>query len=300
MSDGVLIINKERGFTSFDVCAAVRKRIFETKKIKIKVGHTGTLDPEAKGVLVLCLGKATRLAPFIAGDYGDFYCAKEYEAQLIIGTGSATDDIHGEITQRDERVFSKSEIALAAASFADGYEQEPPIFSAKKIKGRKLYKIARSGVLPSEIKSQWVNIRSLNIYFDASIKLGIECGAGTYIRSLCRDIGQKLGSCAVMGDLTRTRSGRFSLKDAAYLSEVLENINERIITPQEALPLSELNITPREKYLSGAPINICDVTGNYKELENHKLFWININNKTLGLYRFLEGELKTEVFFGKD
>ncbi len=208
--DGIINIYKEQGFTSHDVVAKLRG-ILHTKKI----GHTGTLDPMAEGVLPVCVGKATKLCDLIT-DHD-----KEYEAGMILGKTYDTLDITGVILEEKEVMSTKEEIIAAVKSFIGGYDQVPPMYSAKKVDGKKLYELARSGVTV-ERKSSFVDISDIEIL---SIDIPrafmrVSCGRGTYIRSLIDDIGKKLGCGAAMEKLTRTRVGAFRADSAYTLNDV--------------------------------------------------------------------------------
>lgn len=227
--NGVLIIDKPEDFTSHDVAARCR-RILKTKSI----GHTGTLDPFATGVMVLLVGKATRLAQFLDKD------AKEYEATVRLGFETATGDRTGElrITNYGLRDVSADEIERTLRKFRGEIEQTPPMYSAKKIAGKKLYELARKGV-EIERKPVKVTIFDLEIiepqrrrHAEENKDLGLEtrdfelrvsCSAGTYIRTLAEDIGKELGTGAHLAELRRTRAGKFDLSKAVTL-EKLEKI----------------------------------------------------------------------------
>jgi tRNA pseudouridine55 synthase len=221
--DGLLIIDKPAGITSHDVVARVR-RVLKTKR----VGHTGTLDPFATGVMVTLAGKATRLAQFLDKD------EKEYEAVIQFGFETVTGDRTGrqkaEGARRNEEVvegLSAVNWDLVLSKFRGEIMQTPPMYSAKKVEGKKLYELARKGV---EIERQavTVNIRKLEILDSSfrdprsSIRIRVGCSAGTYIRTLAEDIGREVGLGAHLTQLRRTRAGRFTIDHAITLDE-LEN-----------------------------------------------------------------------------
>ena len=214
--DGLLIINKEKNMTSHDVVGKLRK-ILKTKRI----GHTGTLDPNATGVLVVCVGEATKLVQFLEQD------SKTYYAEIIIGISTNTYDITGEIKEKVVcKNIDKNNINEVLNSFVTTYEQLPPIYSAIKVNGKKLYEYARNNQ-DVEIKAREVTINKINwdgniIYHEdyASIFIEVDVSKGTYIRSLCYDIGEKLGIPCCMGDLVRTRSGMFTLNCGKTLDEI--------------------------------------------------------------------------------
>ncbi len=208
--NGIINVYKEPGYTSHDVVAKLRG-ILHTKKI----GHTGTLDPMATGVLPVCVGAATKLCDSMTGH------DKEYEAVMLLGKTSDTLDTTGVILEEHEVMSTEEYITDVIKSFIGGYEQVPPMYSAKKIDGKKLYDLARSGQVV-ERRPVFVNIYDINIIsIDIPrVRMRIKCGKGTYIRSLIDDIGRKLGCGAVMEALTRTKVGEFSI-DAAYkLSDI--------------------------------------------------------------------------------
>ena len=208
--NGVLNIYKESGYTSHDVVARLRG-ILHTKKI----GHTGTLDPMAEGVLPVCVGAATKLCESFEGR------DKEYEAVMILGKTYDTLDVTGVIEEEREVMSTEEEIKDAIKSFIGGYDQVPPMYSAKKINGQKLYDLARSGKViertPVFVNIYDITILSVDI---PHVTIRVSCGKGTYIRSLIDDIGKKLGCGAAMEQLTRTRVGDFTADKAYRLSEV--------------------------------------------------------------------------------
>mgnify|MGYP003322050787 CR=1 FL=1 len=191
--DGVLNIYKEAGWTSFDVVAKMRGIL----KIK-KIGHTGTLDPAATGVLPVCIGKGTKkVESFMADD-------KVYRTVMLLGVTTDSQDMTGEILTRTEVNLTEQDVREAIESFIGGYDQIPPMYSAKKVGGRKLVDMARKGI-EVERKPRFVNIMDIGID-DMSlprVTMTVTCSKGTYIRTLCHDIGQKLGCGAAMESLIR-------------------------------------------------------------------------------------------------
>lgn len=212
MINGIINVYKEKGFTSFDVCAVMRG-ISGQKK----VGHTGTLDPDAEGVLPVCLGNATKLCDMLTDK------EKEYVASFVLGKRTDTLDIFGTVTEEREPKVSVEDLRKAIMSFEGGYEQLPPMYSAKKVNGQRLYDIARSG-REVERKPVFVNIKKIDIlsidYPNVEIK--VNCGKGTYIRSLCEDIASKCGELACMTSLKRVRVSEFTIEDALTLSELTD------------------------------------------------------------------------------
>ena len=226
--DGIINVYKESGYTSHDVVARLRG-ILCTRKI----GHTGTLDPMAEGVLPVCIGNATKLCDtFTDTD-------KEYAAVMVLGKTYDTLDVTGVIQEEKDVIVTESEIRAAVGSFVGGYDQIPPMYSAKKVGGRKLYELARDGRV-IERKSVFVKIYEIEIT-DIEIPhvtIRVRCGKGTYIRSLIDDIGRKLSCGAAMEKLTRTRVGDFTADRAYRLSDIEKmrddgRITEVILTPEE-------------------------------------------------------------------
>ncbi len=212
--NGVLNVYKEQGFTSHDVVAKLRG-ILKTKKI----GHTGTLDPDAVGVLPVCIGKATKLCDLIT-DWG-----KTYEAVMLLGTTTDTLDISGKVVAQSEVKVSEVDVLKVCNEFVGEYEQIPPMYSALKHNGQKLYELARKGI-EIERKPRTVHINSLRVNDinladeQKTVTITVDCSKGTYIRSLCDDIGKKLGCGACMMKLTRTRVGEFMLDDTLTLNQI--------------------------------------------------------------------------------
>lgn len=210
--DGILNIYKEQGFTSHDVVAKLRG-ILKQKKI----GHTGTLDPDAVGVLPVCLGKATKVCDILTDKN------KTYEAVLKLGVVTDTQDMTGTVLEEHPVTSTKEEIEQAVFSFVGSYAQIPPMYSALKVNGKKLYELAREGK-EVERKAREVSIFSIQIeeidMNAATIKMSVDCSKGTYIRTLCHDIGEKLGCGGAMASLKRTKVSSFVLQDSITLSEV--------------------------------------------------------------------------------
>lgn len=220
---GILIVDKEKGMTSHDVVDLVRKRF----KIK-KVGHAGTLDPNATGVLVLLLGKATKLSNrFLSED-------KEYEAVIKLGERTSTSDSDGEVLERMDVTVSTDQIKTALKKFEGEIEQVPPMVSAKKVNGKRLYKLARKG-LEVERKPVKVFIEKIDVLKIEGLMVHIRviCSKGTYIRQLAEDVGAELAVCAHLSELRRTRSGDFGLDGALSVSSIRkmdkDTLNESII-----------------------------------------------------------------------
>ena len=218
--NGVLNVYKEQGFTSHDVVAKLRG-ILKTKKI----GHTGTLDPDAVGVLPVCIGKATKLCDLIT-DWG-----KTYEAVMLLGTTTDTLDISGKIVAQSEVNVSEVDVLKACNEFIGEYEQIPPMYSALKHNGQKLYELARKGI-EIERKPRTVHINTLRVNDinlsdkQKTVTITVDCSKGTYIRTLCQDIGEKLSCGACMESLLRTKVSEFCVQDALRLSEIEERVQK--------------------------------------------------------------------------
>lgn len=208
--DGVLIVRKEKGFTSHDVVAKLRG-ILRMKKI----GHTGTLDPEAEGVLPVVLGKATKLVELLTEK------EKTYEVVMRLGLETDTQDMTGTVLQTFPVSVTEEQVIKAAESFLGEQQQIPPMYSAIKVNGKKLYELAREGKAV-ERKARNVHFYEIKVLETAlpEIRMTVTCSKGTYIRTLCYDIGRKLGCGACMKELLRTRSGQFTLEESLTLEEI--------------------------------------------------------------------------------
>lgn len=212
--DGIINVYKEKGYTSHDVVAKLRG-ILHMKKI----GHTGTLDPDAVGVLPICLGKGTKLCDMLTDT------DKTYEAVMLLGTTTDTQDITGRVLEKKDVSLTEMQVIEVVSSFVGDYEQIPPMYSAVKVNGRKLYELARQGI-EVERKSRNVVIRSIHINDmnlspdHPSVTMTVTCSKGTYIRTLCDDIGKKLGTGACMESLIRTRAGRFYIDESYTVNQI--------------------------------------------------------------------------------
>ena len=269
--NGVLIIDKPAGLTSHDVVARVRRTLGEKR-----VGHTGTLDPFATGVLVVLLGRATRLAQFLSG------AEKEYEAVIRLGYATDTGDLTGKrletaaFTAETQRTQSlrREDIETALASLRGESEQVPPMYSAKKHEGRKLYELARRG---EEIERAAVRVTIhefepvnldgpkliQNDDGNRDLAVRVVCSAGTYVRTLAEDFGKRLGVGAHLAALRRTRAGDFRINDAITLDELQEKIETSaqtfLLTPDAALsrlPFSNLSAADVRRTLNGMDVQV--------------------------------------------
>lgn len=223
--DGVLLVNKSKGPTSHDVVNLVRRR-FGLKK----VGHAGTLDPMATGVLVVLVGKYTKRSDVFMSD------EKEYEATLVLGATSDTGDAWGKIEPRCGQIdFTKVQIEDVFKKFLGEIEQLPPMYSSVKFKGRKLYELARKGikvdVKPRTVIVKNMDVQSINI---PEISFRVTCSKGTYIRKIAMDIGEVLGCGAYLSKLSRTRSGSFAIDEAVEFDALKvftrEDLQKRLLT----------------------------------------------------------------------
>lgn len=226
--------------TSHDVVAKIRR----VTKIK-QVGHTGTLDPFAEGVLPICIGKSTRLIEYLSDD-------KEYLATVQFGKNTDSYDLDGEITQTFEKRITREDLEKVLPCFRGEISQKPPIYSAIKVNGKKLYDYARQGET-IEIKERQVTITKLELVeFDETqqtAKLVVACSKGTYIRSIAFDIGQKLECGAYLSALQRTKAGNFTIDNAFSLEELTtsEIVSQKLINPIEVLPQPKHILTDTEK-----------------------------------------------------
>lgn len=230
MINGILNIYKEKGYTSHDVVACLRKITAQRK-----IGHTGTLDPDAEGVLPVCLGRATKVCGMLTDT------DKTYEAVLLLGKTTDTQDISGNIiNEKDTEDISGDKAKECIKSFIGEYNQIPPMYSALKVGGKKLYELAREGKTV-ERKSRKVHIYGIQIK-EISIPrvcMEIDCSKGTYVRTLCNDIGEKIGTGGCMESLLRTKVGRFQIKESVRLNEVEEAVKagelSRLLLPLDAV-----------------------------------------------------------------
>ena len=230
MLNGILNVYKERGFTSNDVVAKLRGILHQKK-----IGHAGTLDPEATGVLPILLGSATRLSSLVMDH------EKTYRAVLLLGVVTDTQDMTGTVLSRsDQELPGEAQIEDAVLSFEGGYDQLPPMYSAKQVNGKRLYELAREGkeIARSKVPVVITNLRITSIDLP-EVTILVTCSKGTYIRTLCHDIGQKLGCGGTMQALERVSAGGFSIEHAIPLGRIealaSENRVQEFVTPCENL-----------------------------------------------------------------
>ncbi len=248
--DGILNVYKEKGFTSHDVVAKLRG-IFHQKKI----GHTGTLDPDATGVLPVCLGKATKVCELLTDK------DKTYHAIVQLGIVTDTQDTSGKILEEHEVEVTFEQIQKVASDFVGDLMQIPPMYSAIKVNGKKLYELARAG---QEIKREprKIQVFSLELgeYDEANhtFEMNVHCGKGTYIRTICHDIGQALGCGGAMKELVRTRVSSFTIESAKTLSEI-----------EEALKVNDISIlAPVDSVFMNLPSGYVKQPASLKRLMN--------------------------------
>ena len=289
--DGIILINKQKNYTSHDVVNKVKKIT------KSKVGHTGTLDPNATGVLPLLLGNATKISKYLINH------DKEYEVLLQLGTKTDTADAEGKIIEeKDVNIdfLSEENVKKVLSTFLGKQKQMPPMYSAIKVNGKKLYQYARQGqeveIKPREIEIYEIKLINLDKK-QKQISLVVSCSKGTYIRSLCEDIADRLGTVGFMKELNRTKVGEFNIKDCVTIEEFEEKYNkndfsdiitiEKIFKENPKIELDNLNI---KQYLNGVKIKVPAQDAVYRTY---------LNNKFIGLGIVKESYLKRDwVFLG--
>lgn len=298
MIHGVMNVCKEKGYTSHDVVAVLR-RITGQKKI----GHTGTLDPDARGVLPVCLGKGTKLCELLTGE------DKTYETVLLLGKVTDTQDISGKVlAEQCVDSLKVEEVEAAVFSFLGEYEQTPPMYSALKVNGKKLYELARSGQLV-ERKTRRVyitDIKLLEINLPR-VRMKVTCSKGTYIRTLCHDIGEKLGLGGCMEELIRTRVGRFTMENSRTLEEIAHIFSDGEVS-ELLVPVDEMfDSAPRARVAdawetaarngSSLPEDaaVCEKT----LIDNERVRLYDREERFIALYRWREktGEYRLEKMF---
>lgn len=306
MINGILNIYKEKGYTSHDVVARLRGIVGQKK-----IGHTGTLDPDAEGVLSVCLGRATKVCDMLTDK------DKTYEAVLLLGRTTDTQDISGKVLNEcGEEMLSaldEDRVTECIRGFVGEYDQIPPMYSALKVGGKKLYELAREGKTV-ERKSRKVMIRSIRIKEIClpRVCMEVECSKGTYIRTLCHDIGEKLGVGGCMESLLRTRVGRFSLEESVRLEQVEKTVEKEglleLLIPLDQV-FSELSaVAVRDRYASlaynGNPLGIGQIqpaaSGEKTEFaDKERLRVYDLSGRFVGVYKYTEktGQLRLEKMF---
>ena len=291
--DGIINVYKEKGFTSHDVVAKLRG-ILRMKKI----GHTGTLDPAAEGVLPVCLGKGTRLCDMLTDK------TKTYRAVLLLGKETDTQDTTGAVQAEYPVHVTEEEVREAILSFLGDYMQIPPMYSALKVNGKKLYELARQG---KEVEREARPVQILDIQIESielpRVTFSVSCSKGTYIRTLCHDIGEKLGCFGCMESLLRTKVSRFELESSLKLSEIQKKREEgklsEIITPLDAVFFQYPAVTVKKEgqalAYNGNEIPIRFVT-DMEERKNQE--WIRVydlENHFIGIFCFDKNRKKLTV-----
>lgn len=285
MYDGIINVYKEKGFTSFDVVAKLRGILGQKK-----VGHTGTLDPAAEGVLPVCAGKGTRLCDMLT-DHD-----KTYRAVLLLGVVTDTQDTTGTVlSETGTDGLTEESVREAILSFAGDYDQVPPMYSALKVNGKKLYELAREGKVVERkarpVKIYDIVIESMNL---PEVAMTVSCSKGTYIRTLCHDIGEKLLVGGCMKELLRTRVGRFSMEESLTLSE-LQSLKDEGRLSEAVLPVESVFTDYREIKALDAGMDKLLKNGNpirYQGLSNvsdgEPFRVYDGQGKFVGIYEFSE------------
>ena len=293
MKSGLIVINKEAGFTSFDVVAKLRG-ILHMKKI----GHTGTLDPSACGVLPIVIGKATKAVDFM--DDHD----KAYIATLEFGKTTDTYDSDGEVLKTSDLVVTKEEVEEELLKFMGKQKQLPPMYSAKKVNGKKLYELAREGI---EIERSACDIEIYDLklisFSYPEAKISVSCSKGTYIRSLIHDLGQNLGCGAMMTGLLRTKACGFSLEESFFLSDIEklfdENCLDNIIHPlDELFHYKKVYCLPEsDKLLENGNKIPLDLAKPMEAQIDERLAVYHSDGRFAGIFKKQEDCYKPEKFF---
>ncbi len=298
MKDGIINIYKERGFTSHDVVAKLRG-ILKQKKI----GHTGTLDPEAEGVLPVCLGKGTKLCDLLTDR------DKIYETVLLLGQSTDTQDTTGAVMERSEVSVLEEQVKEAIMSFVGEYAQVPPMYSALKVNGQKLCDLARAGKeverKPRQVRIHQIEILDMDL---PRVRMSVSCSKGTYIRTLCHDIGEKLGCHGCMERLLRTRSGMFCLERSVTLSEVeklrdegrLDEIIQSVDEVFKGLASVTLKEESQKLGYNGNPFKKSDVEQESKALGEVRVY--DQEGRFIGIYRYDQERHSyrpVKMFYGK-
>ena len=287
MIHGIINVYKEKGYTSHDVVAKLRGIVGQKK-----IGHTGTLDPDAVGVLPVCLGRATKVCDLLTDK------DKVYEAVLLLGKETDTQDTSGEVlVSKDTAALSEEQVREAILSFVGDYEQIPPMYSALKVNGKKLYELAREGKVVERkarpVKILDIEILEMNL---PRVRMTVACSKGTYIRTLCHDIGQKLSCGGCMEELKRTKVSCFEIKDSLTLDEIRNKKDEgtlsEILTPIDAMFSEYQRMVVNEKWellayngnpLYGKAVRLLD---GEKVLDKSKVRVYDEKGSFIGLYQY--------------
>lgn len=294
--NGVVVVNKPQNWTSHD-CVAVVRRVIGVKR----VGHTGTLDPMATGVLPVCVGTAARI-----NEYLD-YDTKTYDCVMKLGIITDTLDIWGEVLEeRPVPDMDEAVIAETIMGFTGEISQIPPKFSALKVAGKKLYEYARAGqeveIKPRKIIIKHISVNNINLE-NKEISFTVECSKGTYIRSLCADIGEKLGCGACMSGLVRTKTGVFTLDDTVDIEAVKKMSREELVSklfptdyPLVQFGRVELSANRAKDFVNGKKIPKRDLT-IVRESSRDDFYNVYFNDIFLGVAKLVKGVLSAHKVF---
>lgn len=279
MINGILNIYKEKGYTSHDVVAKLRGIVGQKK-----IGHTGTLDPDAEGVLPVCLGRATKLCDMLTDKN------KTYETVLLLGTTTDTQDISGEVLETgDTSGLKEEQVRACILKYIGEYDQLPPMYSALKVNGKKLYELAREG---KEIERKTRKVQILDIQIKEinlpRVRMEVSCSKGTYIRTLCHDIGKDLGCGGCMEQLLRTRVSQFELKDSMKLDEVRVYLDQRKMS-EILIPIDEM-FADRKAIVVKKQFEVLAYNGNELKLSATELKKDVRPENGAETERFVEGE----------
>lgn len=291
MFDGMINVYKEKGYTSHDVVAKLRG-ILKMKKI----GHTGTLDPDAEGVLPVCLGKGTKLCNMLTDQN------KVYEAVMLLGVTTDTQDVTGRVLEETKgMVLEEAAVKAVIYSFIGEYSQIPPMYSAVKINGKKLYELAREGI---EVERNPRNVTILDIqileFSFPRVRMTVSCSKGTYIRTLCHDIGQKLGVGACMEKLTRVKAGAFDIGDSLTLKRIEQLRDsgglEKYIVPVDQIFETYPAVTVKKEFekriLNGNSFLECHLAEKNKDVigNKEKVRVYDAGHIFVGIYSYDDGK----------
>jgi tRNA pseudouridine55 synthase len=302
MQNGILPLWKEKGMTSHD-CVFKLRKILKMKRI----GHTGTLDPSVEGVLPICLGESTKVAEYLTN------AGKIYEAEVTIGVSTTTEDADGEVVDYNDaqKQFSRQDILLALAQLTGIIEQTPPMYSAVKVNGKKLYEYARAGITVDR-PSRQVNIYELSLLSEESLfsgervsfRIRVSCSKGTYIRTLAVQIGEKLGFPAHMSQLVRTASGTFKADNCFTLKQVQDLVDQNVLEENlfdldhalEDMPKFEVPSDFEKAIQNG------QVLDTISALHSHERIVFTRNGQAVAVYvnhPSKEGKMKPEKMFNR-
>ena len=280
--DGIIVINKEKDYTSHDVVAKLKKKLNISK-----VGHTGTLDPNATGVLPILIGKGTKFSKYLINH------DKTYKAKIELGKKTDTADVEGNVIEEKpvDTEYIKQNLVQVLESFVGKQEQVPPMYSAIKKNGKKLYEYARKGE-KIEVEPRKIEIYKIELvkYNEKNIEFIVSCSKGTYIRSLCEDIAEKLNTVGYMKNLERLQVGEFNIEKSVLIDDVnTENIEKYLYTLEDILKdTPNLNLNPKKLklFLNGVQLTVKEAEGLYK---------IYVNNKFIGTGTVKKNLLKRDI-----